>query len=415
MKLSPSTAFALRSLWRNPRRTILSAVGIAVGVAIAMVISGTMAGGMAQFFDIAAEGGIGHVRVVPEGWLARRDSDLRLADPAAELAAARALGGVRVAGLRTRTPALVALGNRIVGVELLGVDPDVEPALNRFVRAPNVAAGSYLAGNDNGAAVVGRTIAERLDAEVGDRLMVTVAGRGGEMESAMLSVKGIVDLGNDEIEGGIFHVMRHTVERLTGIPGAGEVAILVDGANRVDEIARALASDVSGADRVITWADILPGVGMTAQSKSGYTAMFTIVCIVVVMLGIVSAQITAVLERRREFGMLTAIGMKSRHVLKMLFVEAVVLGLAGGVLGLALGMPGLYYLAVHGFDPAVIYGEVDIVFAGVWLDTSYYADMGLWVVPTAFAVGLGSTILATAYPALLIHRLDPAEAMRLSQ
>lgn len=414
METSASTKFALRSLWRNPRRTVLSAVGIAVGVAICLFMTGFMEGGMGQFFDAIAECGTGHLRIAPAEWLERRDNDLRLADWQAELTTALSTEGVLAATPRARAKALLSFGNRIAGVEIVGVDPETEPSAFRFVRSEHIKPEEYLKPGDTGLAVIGGALAERLRVEIDDELMVTVAREDGEMTREMLVVKGTVEVGNDDIESMICQVTLQDIERLTGIGGAGEIAIILADSKRVDEIAASLAPKVAGGDSVITWVDVLPGMAMVTQSKTGYAGMFVGICIFVVMLGIVSSQITAVLERRREFGVLTALGMKGRQVVKLLLVEAVVLGLAGAALGLVLGMPGLYYVATSGFDISWVYDTSDLAMGGITMDTLWYADMGLWVIPAALAVGLGSTILASVYPAWLIRKLDPAAAVRVA-
>ena len=415
MKVSASTKFALRSLWRSPRRTILSAVGIAVGVAICMFMTGFMEGGMGQFFDAIAECGTGHLRIAPAEWLERRDSDLRLSDWRSELATALSTEGVLAATPRARARALLSFGNRIAGVEIVGVDPETEPSTFRFVRSEHIKPEEYLKPGDTGLAVIGGALAERLDVEIDDELMVTVAREDGEMTREMLVVKGTVEVDNDDIESMICQVTLADIERLTGIGGAGEITMILEDSKRVDEIAASLAPKVAEGDSVITWVDVMPGMAMVVESKTGYAGMFVGICIIVVMLGIVSSQITAVLERRREFGVLTALGMKGRQVVKLLIVEAVVLGLGGAALGLVAGLPGLYYFATSGFDIGWVYDTSDMAMGGIEMDTIYYADMGLWVIPSALAVGLGSTILASVYPAWLVHKLDPAATIRVAQ
>jgi ABC-type lipoprotein release transport system permease subunit len=415
MNTSPSTSYALRSLWRNPRRTILSTVGIAVGVAICLLMTGFMEGGMGQFFDAIAETGSGHLRIAPGEWLERRNNSLRLVDWTTGLGAALATEGVLAAAPRARARALLSFGNRLAGVEIVGVDPEMEPSTYRFARSGYVRPEEYLAPGDRGFAVIGGALAERLDVEIGDEVMVTVGRDDGEMTREMLVVKGMIEIGNDEIESAICQVTLADIERLAGIGGVGEIVIILADSKRTEEIAAKLSQKVARGDRVITWGDVLPGMAMVTKSKTGYAGMFVSICIVVVMLGIVSSQITAVLERRREFGVLTALGMKGRQVMKLLLVEAVVLGMGGAALGLVLGMPGLYYAATSGFDISWVYDVSDMSMGGMTIDSLWYADIGLWVVPAALAVGLGSTMLASLYPAWLVHRLDPAATIRVAQ
>ena len=76
--------------------------------------------------------------------------------------------------------------------------------------------------------------------------------------------------------------------------------------------------------------------------------------------------------------------------------------------------PQLDYLATSGFDISWVYDVSDMTMGGMTMDSMWYADMGLWVIPSALAVGLGSTILASLYPAWLVSKLDPAASVRVA-
>src|SRR5512138_2252938 len=102
---APTLTYALRSIRRNARRTLLSVVGIAIGVALMLVVESFNRGKMEVFTRVGAESGAGHLRVTPAGWSARRDPRMRLADSARALREARALAGVAVAAPRVRAQA----------------------------------------------------------------------------------------------------------------------------------------------------------------------------------------------------------------------------------------------------------------------------------------------------------------------
>ena len=140
--MDTALTYALRSLRRNARRTALSIVGIGIGCALALFMESLNRGRDELFARMGAYGGAGHVRIVPNGWRARRDPRLRLANLPADVDAVRMLGGVAAVTIRARAQALVAMGTHVVPVEIVGVDPDTEPGTNRF--EGNVTHGRYL-------------------------------------------------------------------------------------------------------------------------------------------------------------------------------------------------------------------------------------------------------------------------------
>jgi ABC-type lipoprotein release transport system permease subunit len=254
--MDTALTYALRSLRRNARRTALSIVGIGIGCALALFMESLNRGRDELFARMGAYGGAGHVRIVPNGWRARRDPRLRLANLPADVDAVRMLGGVAAVTIRARAQALVAMGTHVVPVEIVGVDPDTEPGTNRF--AGNVTHGRYLHSSESSAVVIGQAIADRLVAGLDDDILVTAVGRNGDIESLLLRIVGIVRTGSDEIDATICHVVLKDVERLTGLTGAGEVTVILEDWERADVAKAALSLAIGGADDVVTWGEISP-------------------------------------------------------------------------------------------------------------------------------------------------------------
>jgi putative ABC transport system permease protein len=363
------------------------------------------------FARMGAYAGAGHVRIVPPGWRERRDPRLRLVDEAADLQAARALPGVTAVTVRSRTQALLAVGTHVVPVEMVGADPENEPRTYRFVQ--KVARGRYLQPSDEGAAVIGQAIADRLVADLDDEILATAVGQTGDIESILLRIVGIVSTGSEEIDATICHVVLRDVERLTGLQGAGEVTLILDDWRRTDAATAALRAEVTSRDEVLSWGEISPEFKGHLEQDNAMSRMVSAIILFIVVLGVASAQLAAVLERRREFAVLSAIGMRARTIVVILFEEALAIGLAGGVLGLALGLPFVWRLARTGLDLSSYMGA-SYSFQGVLIEPVIYGDLGLWVAWYVFIVAIGATLLASLYPAWFAARTDPADALRVA-
>lgn len=412
MTSSPLVKFALRSLTRHSRRTLLSILGIGIGCAVALITTAYIRGEGDLIERAAALSGTGHLRISPAGWLPQRDERLRLEDWESALETARAMPGVSAATPRARTNGLLAFGTRVAGVEIVGVDPETEPRLNRVVR--EVALGRYLRPNEPGTTVIGQGIADRLRVGLDDELLVTVAARDGELQSAMLRIVGIVRTGSRTVDAAVCQISLSDLDGLTGIPGAAEVAVLLEDSERMPEVREALAAALPPGDVVLTWVQVLPELKASVDMDRGFSRLMIGVVIFVVLLGITSAQLASVLERRREFAVLSALGMKESVIARLLLLEATVLGLLGAVAGLLLGFPVIYYLATVGIDYGALI-DADLSISNVLIDKVFYADMGFWLVPQALAIALIATLVATIYPAWFAAKTDPASALRVAQ
>jgi ABC-type lipoprotein release transport system permease subunit len=403
--------YALRSLRRHTRRTILSVVGVGIGCAIGVAATSWIYGGGDMEIRATVESGVGHLRIVPDGWQATRENSLRLADWHSALAAAKSLPGVRAVAVRARANGLLAFGNRTAGAEIVGVIPDDERASNRIISRARIK-GRYLRADDAGKIVIGRRLAEKLDVELDDDLLVTLSGQNG-MQQEMLTIVGILSTGSREIDGAVCQITLDEMMAITGYEGPGEISILLERSGRIERVRESLAKAVPKGDEVITWREVEPDIAAGIMGDRIFTGVLVAVVVLVVLLGIASAQLTAVLERRREFGVLTALGMKGRQIVGVLMVEAVLVGVGGAVVALIVGGSVAYWLATWGVDIRAIMGN-DLSMGGVLIDPVMYGSFGSWVVWYALGVSIVSTLGATAYPAWRAARTDPAQAMRVA-
>lgn len=407
--ITSTLRLATRNLGRNVRRTLLSVAGVGIGCGIALILTGFRESVTQVYSRIAAETGPGNLRVAPGGWLERRDEKLRLVDGRAVLEKVRAMKGVAVAAPRSRVQGLLAMGTRVAGVQLTGVDPATEQASFRFVRT--VVKGRYLAPGDEDLVVIGEALAQRLSVDVDDDLVVTVVGADGSMQSAMLGVAGIVSNGSREIDSGIAQVPLSTVERLSGIAGIGEIAVLLDDFDLIEPLRPLVLAAAGPKNTVLRWSEVTADLAQHLKQDAASSRVMSGIVIFVVLLGVAAAQLTAVLERKREFAVFAAIGMRPWRLIVQIFLEAVTLGLLGATAGGALASPVLYYLVVHGLDlSAFITGEM--TFEGVLMDPIVHAQVGWWMVLYVLELALAATLLGAIYPAIYAARTDPASALR---
>lgn len=401
--------YAYRSLFRHTRRTLLSVLGVGIGCAIGLIASAYYEGAAEMQIRAVSESGGGHLRIVPRAWTTSRRNSLRLTASQSALRIARTLPEVRYATPRSRTNGLLAFGNRTVGVEVVGVDPAMEWASNRIVRKAELH-GRYLKDDDDGAVVIGKNLAARLEVELDDDLMLTLSGRD-EIQSGMLRIVGIVDTGSRELDATVCHVTDSHLSALSGHAEIGEISLLIEDYTEIDRLREALATAFTNGNEVITWREVNPGIAANVEGDTAFIRLLSFIIIVVVLLGVASAQLTSFLERRHEFGVLTALGMKSSQIVALVLLEAIMAGLGGAVAALAIGGPVAYLMATKGINISAI-ASGDMSIGNVLFDPYIYGDFGPWLVGYAFAVSLSATIVASLYPAWYATRINPAAELR---
>jgi putative ABC transport system permease protein len=173
---------------------------------------------------------------------------------------------------------------------------------------------------------------------------------------------------------------------------------------------------VKGAVNVKAVEDALKQMGFSAFSLLDATRnlrlIFTVfdllllifgsLALVVASLGIINTLVMAILERRREIGVLKALGAADRDVRRLFFAEAAAMGFLGGVLGVAIG-----WLIGRGLN----FGT-DIYLTRRQLPSITVAAVPWWMVAAAIAFSVGVSLAAGIYPASRAAKLNPVEALR---
>jgi len=179
---------------------------------------------------------------------------------------------------------------------------------------------------------------------------------------------------------------------------------------------QSLTVRVTGPSAVKDVEDAIKGMGFSTFSLLDATdnlrlvfavfdlllGIFGSLALVVASLGIINTLVMAILERRREIGVLKALGAADRDIRKLFFVEAAVMGLLGGIFGVALGWT---------IGRAMNFGT-NVYLHRRQLPATNLSSVPWWLVAAAIAFSVAVSLAAGIYPASRAAQLDPVEALR---
>ncbi len=134
-----------------------------------------------------------------------------------------------------------------------------------------------------------------------------------------------------------------------------------------------------------------------------FLGIFGSLALAVAFLAIVNTLVMAVLERRREIGIMKALGASDADVKKLFFAEAATMGLTGGALGVALGW--IIGRAINFGSNLYLHKVLKMPAENLW-------TVPLWLVAGAIVFAVLVSVLAGIYPAARAARLDPVQALR---
>ena len=405
---------AWRNLWRNRRRTLITLASIAFGVLLAVTMLGIS---NYKYYEMIAQStrmGLGHVTVLPKGYLEAPSFKLRLGNAAALRALALGRPGVDAAVPRVQGPALFATAARNVGGVFFALDPALErPADNTLLQS--IDSGALFKDREASMAVVGEGLARKLKLGLGKKMVVTVSDVHGQMSSILVRVSGTFKTGVAEIDGGGVLLPLGTAQKLLGYgPDEATALALVLGDER-DSDATALALGAAIHDpgvEVLPWEDSLPQVwGLIQVDRVGRRLILLVLSLMIAM-GVLNTSLMSVIERRREFGVMLALGLAPWDLIRLVLTESLLTGLVGLAAGGAVSAPWIWYLKAHGIDLRGLLPNGGVEVNGAMLKPIFHAIYYPETVALIVGAALGLVLAAGIYPAWKAGSVPPVEAIR---
>ena len=403
MKLWVAFLIGVSALRRNRMRTILTILGMIIGVAAVISIAALGAGAKESIEDrITASGA--NMLVVRAG--NRTIGGVRLGMGASsklteeDAAAIRTLPGVEYVspGLRTREQIISNGENWNTSIEGTGAEM---PQIHNW----QLASGTFFTAQDvrdaEKVAVLGSAVRDQLFEPTDNPLGKFVrVGLVPMKVIGVLASKGDTAGGQDQ-DDTVFVPYTMVQKRLMGVTYLDRITISAKDADEVDTVSQRVATLLRFRH------DILPGApdDFRVQNLQEFAALrssatdtmtwlltgIAAVSLIVGGVGIMNIMLVAVTERTREIGIRSAIGAKPRDVLLQFLVEALLMSIGGGALGVLLGL-----VAAH--------------VAEAWFGWPVSVPFNAVVLSFGVSVAIGMTF--GFYPAAKASRLDPIDALR---
>jgi putative ABC transport system permease protein len=243
----------------------------------------------------------------------------------------------------------------------------------------------------------------------GARMTLTFLDKDNNQVGAVFRLTGLYDMANSMYEKSSVFVRNSDLKKLIGMNEKDfhQIVVRISNVDQTDEIADNLAQKLPNLE-VMTWKKIQPDLAMMTDMVSQFYLIFGIIILAALAFGIINTMLMVVLERTRELGMLSAIGMNKKKVFSMIMLESVFLSLIGAVVGMIIsyiliritGNTGINLAqAAEGFEAlgysAIVYPKI---------------SAGFFVIVTILIIITG--ILSSIYPALKALKLNPVEAIR---
>ncbi len=396
---------SLRDLGRNPRRSIFSAMALAIGVMMLMLTFGIINGEINGSTESTIRLYSGHLQVRAEDYKENKTSlawkDL-IEDPDLIVAQLSSLAPVRVATPRLFVTGIVSSGKQTIGLRIMGVDPVSE------ANAPyrdGLVSGEFPTDDDREGILIGVPLAEKLNVQVGDSLLLLINTSNGEISEQSFTVRGTYSTGTTALDKNTILMPLSKAQAITQTENhATIIFVLLEDRDQAPAVAAALQSSPF---QIVTWEDMIDFMETFNEYMNIMTFFIYLVMLGMTSVVIVNTLVMSVRERTREIGILSALGMRSRQIMAKFFAETGWIATGGTLVGLVLGgvLTGIF--AKHG----VYFGDWGMDPGAFLMADRLYASLSVGDVVTIAVISFTVTLLSGFIPAGMAARMEPVAAL----
>ena len=402
---------AWRNIWRNKRRTFITVASILFAVFFASFVRSIQKGTWDNMIDNVVNFYFGYAQVHQDGYWAEQSLDKAFPIDEKLQALPDDIASLDLIVPRIESFALASFETNTHGVLVVGIDPSKEDAMTKLSK--RITKGNYLTTDDQGA-IIGIGVAEKLGMQVGDTLVLISQGYHGVNAAGKYAVKGLVKFGSPNLNKQLVYLSLPEAQYFYGAEGlVTSAALKINAKKEVDNTIKAVKANLNSDEyEVLNWEQMIPELVEARQLDTAGNMIILIILYILIAFGIFGTVLMMVKEREYEFGVLTAIGMKRTNLAGIIWLETLIIGAVGTILGILFSAPIIYYFHKNPIDMSGMGEEY----------TATYEKFGMEpVLPAAFEwpifmeqaliVFIIVSIMAI-YPLWQIWKLKPVEAMR---
>ncbi len=401
----PEYINAFRNVTRQYRRSLFGISAVAFGV-----VALTLAAGFIEWiFWATREGtiqsGLGHVHVMRPGYLDGGQADpLKYLLPH-ESPLEQAIGSfptVRLLAPRLAFTGLMSHGEATISFIGEGVNPEREHELTPKL---NIPAGQFLASDDPKGIVLGWGLAQNLGVEVGAKVVLLATTSGGGINAVECTVRGLFTTVSKAYDDSALRVPLPVAQQLLRVSGSHRWILMLDDTKHTTPTVLALREKFrdSGVE-FVPWYELADFYNKVVALLSTQIGVVEFIIAVIIILSISNTMMMNVLERTAEIGTCLAIGRNQRQVLRQFIFEGMTIGVIGGALGLFVGWSLATLISWIGIPMPPPPGQSQ----GYSGEIMFTGQLAL----NAFLLAIGTTLLASLYPAWKASRMQIVEALR---
>ncbi|CAG0964991.1 ABC transporter permease YtrF [Flavobacteriales bacterium] len=400
------TKIAWKNIWRNKLRSSVLIFSISLGIWAGLFLMSMTTGLNTQRISNAIHSGLAHVQIHHPEYIKENNPKYFINDTTKIYKSLKNTKHVVSWSAHSNYTGMAASPTGGFGVQITGINPKREQ--NTTIISKRITQGSYFKSEKKNQVVIGEKLAKKLKVQLNNKIVLTIQDTANNIISGSFKIVGIFKTASSRFDESSVFVNRKDIEMLTGNNALiNEIIVIADDIENVMAITHSLLIS-NPKIKVRTWDEISPELGYANELMTIGLSVFILIIILAMSFGIINTMLMAVLERKRELGMLLSVGMNKQKVFSMILGETLFISLIGGPSGIIGAWLTIIHFSKKGIDLSSMGKGLDSLGIGsviyTKLDYSMYFIIAIIVILTA--------VLASVYPSLRALRMNPAEVVR---
>jgi ABC-type lipoprotein release transport system permease subunit len=398
---------AWRNLWRNRRRTILTIASVLFALFLALLMRSMQLGSYDSMVESAVKSSTGYIQVHEKGYWADKSIDNTF--ETGEELESEILAHKNVTHIipRLEAFALLSSGIQTKGAAVIGIHPELENASSGL--KDRLISGEYLAEGDR-AILIAEGLAQYLKVNTGDTIVILGQGYHGQTAAGAYPVKGVIRFVQPDMNNLMTFIPLELAQDLYSTPGRlTSISILLADPDQMirtrDELVKNSPDDLE----IMTWDEMLVELVQAIEGDNISSLFMLGILYLVVGFGILGTILMSTTERRKEFGIMVAVGMQRTRLAIIVFTETLIMSGIGVIAGLITSFPLILYFY---YNPIPLTGEA----AEAMLEYNMEPVMPVLLEPGYFInqsfIVILITMITLIYPMIVIGKFKVVSAIK---
>lgn len=398
---------AWRNLWRNRRRTMITVASVFFGVLLASFMSSMQEGSYAKMIDNVVKFYSGYIQVQEEDYWEHKTLYYSF-DVTDELYnKIDSVEQVTLVTPRLESFALASSFDITQPAVIVGIDPEKENRMTGISRW--IKEGSYFGENHN-AILLAETLAKNLDVKLNDTIALLGQGYYGNTVAAEFVVKGILSFPNPELNKGFAYLELGRAQQFYSAEGKlTSLSLMLNDYSDMEEAMHKLENLMESPYRVLSWEEMQPEMVQMIESDRAGGVIMKAILYIIIGFGILGTIMMMIAERRKELGLMVAVGMQKHKLAGILFYETLYMGLIGVFGGILASIPLIVWFIHH---PIPLTGDAAQAMIDMGIEPLMYFSAEIKVFFNQFITILILTLIISLYPIFNAFRMREIRWLR---